>query len=116
MSFSFIQKVAFIKFSDAKQNYGFCQQGEIIKFEYHFENTGDDTLRISEIKVSCGCTVANFPKEPVNPGDQGVVTLYFDTKEKYDRQDRTVDVISNATNSPTSLRFKCIVKYKKSEK
>ena len=116
-SFCFSQEkqVAFIKFKKTKQNYGFARQGEVIKFEYEFENTGAEPLIISDVKVSCGCTVAHFPKEPVLQGQKGIVLIMFDTKEKFDRQDRTVDVISNATNSPIQLRFKCVVQYKKTE-
>ena len=84
--------------------------------EYNFENSGTDTLHISNVEVTCGCTVGDFPHYPIKPGDSGIILLTFNTKEKYDRQDRTVDVISNAVNSPTKLRFKGVILGEKSEK
>lgn len=107
---------AYIKFKDTKYNFGFVKQGKIVKIEYFFENTGKAPLIISNIEVTCGCTVADFPHYPIKPGEQGTILLTFNTKEKYDRQDRTVSVISNASNSPTSLRFKGVVLENKSEK
>lgn len=100
---------AFIKFDDVKYNFGVVKQGKIVKIEYHFQNTGKTPLVISNIEVSCGCTIAEYPHHPIKQGEQGMILIVFDTKEKFDRQDRTVDVISNASNSPAKLRFKGVV-------
>lgn len=100
---------AYIKFEKLKYNFGFVRQGKIVKIEYNFKNTGKKSLIISNIEVTCGCTIADFPHYPIKHGESGLIVLTFNTKEKYDRQDRTVDVISNASNSPTKLRFKGVV-------
>ena len=107
---------AFLKVKDPKYNFGFVKQGTIVKIEYEFVNSGTDTLKISNIEVTCGCTAGDFPHYPIKPGDSGAIFLTFNTKEKFDRQDRTVDVISNALNSPTKLRFKGVILANKSEK
>jgi hypothetical protein len=100
---------AFLKVKNPTYNFGSVKQGTIVKIEYFFENSGTDTLHISDIEVTCGCTVADFPHYPIKPGDSGIILITFNTKEKYDRQNRTVNVISNAANSPTKLRFKGVV-------
>lgn len=107
---------AYIHFKDPKHNFGFVKQGKFVKIEYNFKNTGKSPLLISTINVTCGCTVADFPHYPIKPGESGMILITFDTKDKYDRQDRTVDVISNASNSPVSLRFKGVVLKEKGEK
>ena len=106
---------AFLKVKDSKYNFGFVRQGKIVKIEYEFTNSGTDTLHISSIEVTCGCTAGDFPHYPIKPGDSGTILLTFNTKEKFDRQNRTVDVISNAVNSPTKLRFKGVILDPKSE-
>jgi hypothetical protein len=45
-----------------------------------------------------------------------MILLTFNTKEKYDRQDRIVEVVSNASNSPTKLRFKGVILEDKTKK
>ncbi|MBI4930722.1 MAG: DUF1573 domain-containing protein [Bacteroidetes bacterium] len=107
---------AFLNVKDPKYNFGFVKQGTVVKIEYFFENSGTDTLHFSNVEVTCGCTVADFPHYPIKPGDSGVILITFNTKEKFDRQDRTVQVISNASNSPTKLRFKGVILENKSDK
>lgn len=100
---------AYLKVKNPKYNFGFVKQGAVVKIEYAFTNTGKESLIISDIEVTCGCTVADFPHYPIKPGESGIILITFNTREKYDRQDRTVEVISNASNSPTKLRFKGII-------
>ena len=107
---------AFLKVKSPKQNFGSVTQGKVVKIEYEFENTGKVPLVISKIDVTCGCTVGDFPHYPVKPGESGTILITFNTKEKFDHQDRTVDVVSNASNSPTKLRFKGNIVEKKASK
>ena len=98
-----------LKFDDTKQNFGFVKKGEKVVLKYTFTNTGNQPLIISEAKVECSCTSVVFPKEPINPQKSGVVEVTFDTAPTYDRQDRTVQIISNDPKSPHKIRFKGVV-------
>jgi hypothetical protein len=98
-----------IKFTDWKQSFGFVKKGEIVTLEYEFKNTGNEPLVISEAKFECSCTSVDYPKQPVLPGQTQKVTVKFDTKSTYDRQDRIVEIFSNAKNSPEKIRFKGVV-------
>jgi hypothetical protein len=77
--------------------------------EFPFENAGTQPLVISDYQVECGCTVMEKPSKPILPQEHSVLKVTFDTHNKYDRQDRTVTIISNAKNSPTIIRFKGVV-------
>ena len=48
--------------------------------EFFFTNSGKEPLIISKAKGSCGCTVPNWPKEPIMPGDSGVIKVNYDEK------------------------------------
>lgn len=98
-----------IRFSDTKQSFGFVKKGELVKLNYPFTNAGNQPLIITDAKVECSCTSVEFPKQPIAPGQQGTVTVTFDTKSVYDRQDRIVEIISNAKNNPQKIRFKGVV-------
>lgn len=98
-----------IKFQDAKKSFGFVTKGEIVTIEFDFINEGNAPLIITETKVECSCTSTEFPKQPIAPKQGGKIIVKFDTKTVYDRQDRIVEVISNATNSPAKIRFKGVV-------
>lgn len=104
-----LQAQAKIKFEDAKKNFGFVTKGEIVSIEYNFTNEGTAPLIITESKVECSCTSVEFPKQPIAPKQIGKIIVKFDTKTVYDRQDRIVEIISNASNSPAKIRFKGVV-------
>lgn len=98
-----------LKFDDVKYNFGFVHEGEKLVHQYTFENTGTQPVIISEAKVQCSCTQVEFPKQPIKPGEKGVIKVTFDTTNKMDRQDRTVLLTTNAQAQPYELRFKCVV-------
>lgn len=98
-----------LKFEDSKKNFGFVKKGEIVTLEYEFTNQGTEPLIITEAKVECSCTSVDFPKEPIGTKQIRKITVKFDTKSVYDRQDRTIEIYSNASDSPASIRFKGVV-------
>lgn len=105
----FIQAQAKLIIKDSKKNFGFVKKGEVVKIEYEISNEGKEPLLITEAEISCSCTTADFPKYPVMPGQSVKVYILFDTKTVYDRQDRTINLVSNDPKSPHKLRYKGVV-------
>lgn len=103
-----IQAQAKIKFTETKKDLGKVKKGEVVSAEYEFKNEGDQPLIITNYEVECSCTTVDFPKQPIAPGQTNKLTVKFDTKSAYDRQDRKVIIVSNAKNS-ASVRIKCFV-------
>ena len=95
-----------IKFAETKKKFEEVIKGEVVRLEYAFTNTGNQPLIITDYKVECSCTGAEFPKQPIAPGQSDKIIVKFDTKTVYEWQDRTVEIISNAKNSPAKIRFK----------
>ncbi len=98
-----------LKFKDTKKNFGFVKKGEVVTMVYEYTNTGNQPLIVTEAKVECSCTTVEFPSHPVLPNETGKIIVKFDTKSVYDRQDRTVEIKSNAKNSSQKIRFKGVV-------
>lgn len=94
---------------DAKKNFGFVKKGEVVKVEYDISNNGDQPLLISDAEIYCSCTTVDYPKQPIMPGQSVKVIINFDTKTVYDRQDRTIELISNDPKGPHKLRYKGVV-------
>jgi hypothetical protein len=107
VSLSIAQPV--IKFDNTTQHLGFVHKGDTLRFQFIFTNTGNKPLVISDAKVECGCTIVEKPDYQIDPGKKGEIKVMFNTAPTIDRQDRTVIVVSNASNSPNVLRFKCVV-------
>lgn len=98
-----------MEIKDAKKSFGFVKKGEIVKLEYDIINIGTEPLIITDAEVSCSCTTVDYPKQPIAPNQTAKVTVIFDTKTVYDRQDRVVLLKSNDPKSPDKIRYKGIV-------
>ncbi len=66
------------------------KQGDIVTREYKFKNTGKEPLIINNAVGSCGCTVPDYPKEPIKPNGTGVIKVTFNSAGKMGQQDKTV--------------------------
>ncbi len=74
--------VTTIEFEEDTYDYGEIVDGEKVKHVYKFKNTGENPLIISNAKGSCGCTVPQWPREPIAPGKSGEIEVVFDSKNK----------------------------------
>lgn len=99
-----------IEFEKTLHDYGTIEHNGNGVYEFVFTNTGNQPLMISNAKGSCGCTVPEWPKEPIAPGATGVIKVKYDTKRP-GQFSKSVTLTSNAVNSPTMvIRIKGTVK------
>ncbi|MDI9342424.1 MAG: DUF1573 domain-containing protein [Sediminibacterium sp.] len=95
-----------IKFEEEIHDFGKITQGEKISFAFKFKNTGDKNLIISGASGSCGCTVPNYPKEPIPAGGEGKIDVLFNSEGKSGLQEKTVTLITNCEPSTRILKIK----------
>jgi len=94
-----------ITFTEKIHDYGTIEVGSPGDCIFKFTNNMKTALVISNVKPSCGCTVANWPKEPVLPSKTGVIKLNYNTKIP-GTFNKTIVVTSNAKNANVLLRIK----------
>ena len=63
-------------------------------------------LIITSAHASCGCTVPEFSKEPLAPGQNGYIKVLFDTSGRSGMQSKSITIESNASNNIVILRIK----------
>ncbi|MFH2096121.1 MAG: DUF1573 domain-containing protein [Bacteroidota bacterium] len=73
--------------------------------EFKFRNTGKSPLILNNVKTSCGCTVPEWPKEPINPKQEGVIKVKYNTTRAGNFQ-KSITVYSNAKNPTVQLTIK----------
>ncbi len=95
-----------VKFDSNEFDYGVIDQGEKVTHVYKFTNTGSEPLIISNAKGSCGCTVPQWPKDPIMPGTDGEIKVQFDSKGKRGKQSKRVTITANTDPSQTFLTIK----------
>lgn len=90
---------AVIAFDKQTHEFGDIMQGDKVDHTFYFTNTGNEPLIITNVQVQCGCTTPKgWPREPIEPGGKGELTVSFNSAGKIGRQNKTVTVISNAVN------------------
>ena len=98
-----------ITFKEEVIDYGTIDKGADGKREFVFTNTGKEPLIISKATGSCGCTVPDWPRNPIAPGADAVIKVKYDTNRVGPFQ-KSVTVNSNAKNGTKVLRIKGTVK------
>ncbi|MCF8336141.1 MAG: DUF1573 domain-containing protein [Bacteroidales bacterium] len=98
-----------ISFEQVYYDFGNIRQGEKVSYSFQYENTGDSPLVIEEAFASCGCTVPEYDKEPILPGEKGNIEVIFDSSGRRGNQYKSVIIKTNAPESKNRLTIKANV-------
>lgn len=93
------------KFVKESFDFGQITMGEKVSYDFEFTNIGKSPLIITSATATCGCTVPEFPKEPVAPGAEGVVRVVFDSAGKLGMQNKVVTITANTVPETTELNI-----------
>lgn len=89
-----------IQWIDSIKNLGRITEGQKLQVSFRFKNTGDKPLIIESVRPGCGCTVADYPKEPIAAGAEGEITGSFDSQGRENLQRKEIAVTANTKGSP----------------
>lgn len=102
--------MASIKFQKYEHDFGTVKALTNNKYKFVFTNTGDVPLTIENASASCGCTVPNWPKEPIMPNKTGEIDVEFSPKEnQLGVQEKTVTITANIPERQALLKIKANV-------
>jgi peptidoglycan-associated lipoprotein len=102
---SFSMGAPIITFDDEPVNAGKVKQGQPKEVSFSFTNTGNADLNI-EIVTACKCLDITWPKEPVKPGDKGIIKAIFDSSyQPIGKMIKTLDIVSNTEPLLVEARF-----------
>ncbi len=88
-------KLPKIEFEETSFDFGTIHSGDEVSHEFNFTNVGDGELVISDARGSCGCTVPEFSKSPIAPGDKGKIRVTFHSSGQAGQVMKTVTVLAN---------------------
>jgi hypothetical protein len=102
---SFLEPNAVIEWQNTSVDFGKIPANKPVSAGFTFKNPGMIPLIITEVKSSCGCTVADYTKQPVPSGGQGKITATYDAKLS-GYFSKTISVYSNTDVGVTELYIK----------
>ena len=102
------EKKAEIEFETYTYDFGtFPASDPVVTCEFKYTNTGNAPLIIHQATASCGCTVPEYTKEPVQPGKSGVLKVTYNGKGKFPGSfKKTITVRCNASVEIVRLYIK----------
>lgn len=98
-----------IAFDTTFHDFGNLIEGEKAAFTFKFKNTGQGELVINDVFSSCGCTVPNYSKDPVQHGSEGKIEIVFDSEGRSGSQYKSITVKTNASVPEKTLVIKANV-------
>lgn len=97
-------------FVEEEHDFGLLVDGEKVAYSFVFTNTGDAPLIISNAKGSCGCTVPNWPKDPIAPGEKGAIDVSFNSSGRKGIQNKAVTLTANTNPNRKVIKIKAEIK------
>ena len=98
-----------IKFEETTHDFGEIKQNVEVQTSFNFKNTGKVPLVITNATSSCGCTVPEYPKEAIAPGESGAIKVVYNGSGK-DAISKTVTLTTNTEQGTELLTIKAFVK------
>jgi hypothetical protein len=107
--------VSDMKFDADTFDFGTVIEGEKVAHSYTFTNTGKHDLIITKAVGSCGCTVPEWPKEPIKPGKTGSIDVVFNSDRRVGKANKLVTIYANTEPAERKVYITGFVKGDPSE-
>ncbi len=102
-------KYPVMTFEKDVHDFGTLKSGGNADYSFSFTNTGDADLIITKAQGSCGCTVPEYPKEPIKPGESGKIKVSYNSGSQKGQQQKTVTLTTNSAAGVEKLTIKATV-------
>ncbi|WP_413512668.1 DUF1573 domain-containing protein [Myroides odoratus] len=97
-----------MEFAELVHDFGTIGNNEAVETEFEFTNTGDADLVIIDARATCGCTVPEYQKTPIKPGEKSKLKVRFQTGA-VGQQQKTVTLTTNTEKGEEQLTIKANV-------
>lgn len=96
-----------ITFDKLTHDFGTFNEAEgRVSTVFTFTNEGMSPLVLTNVRASCGCTTPKWPREPIEPGMTGQITVTYNANGRPGHFTKTITVTSNATETTKKLTIK----------
>ena len=103
-------KYPVMTFDKTEHDFGIIEKESKVGYTFDFKNTGEADLIITNAVGSCGCTIPEYPKEAIKPGESGRMKVSFNASGKHGQQQKTVTITTNTAQGSELLHIKAAIK------
>ena len=94
-----------VQFFETEHDFGTISQDQKVRHTFKFKNTGENPLIITNARGSCGCTVPQWPREAIAPGEEADIEVEFSSGKKSGMQNKTVTITANTEPKDNILKI-----------
>jgi hypothetical protein len=97
-------------FATKEHDFGSIEPDSKVNYSFPFKNTGQADLIITRAVGSCGCTIPEYPKDPIKVGESGKIDVSFNSANKHGNQQKSVTIYTNTKAGAESLYITASIK------
>jgi hypothetical protein len=101
-----MESLPVMTFDKDMHDFGEIFQGEKVTYDFKFTNTGKSDLIITSARASCGCTVPEYPREPIAPGTSSYIKVQYNSEGRSNTFNKTVTLTANTIPNENRIRIK----------
>ncbi len=98
-----------IEWNKTEHDFGTIKQGEKVETIFTLTNVGKGDLVVTNAKGSCGCTVPDWPRNAVKPGESADIKVVFNSSGKKNKTTNTITLTTNTEKGNEIVRIKAFV-------
>ena len=102
-----------IQLQESAYDFGEIAEGATVKHSFTFKNTGKMPLIITDVQTTCGCTVPDWNRNPIQPNATDEIKVQFNSEGKEGKMDKPITIIANTYPVRTEFKLLGFVKKKK---
>lgn len=106
------QNLPEISFDKKSHDFGNIEEGKVVETRFRISNIGKSDLIVTKASASCGCTIPDWPKEPIKSGGFAYMTVKFNSKNKRDSFSKTITLVTNTESGKETVKIKGFVNSK----
>jgi len=96
-----------IQFEKDTHDFGVFYENKPVVTKFVFKNTGNEPLVINQVMTVCGCTVPDYTKSPIKPGEKGEIKITYNGKGKAEGPfKKGISIRTNASKSLSRIYIK----------
>jgi hypothetical protein len=97
-----------IEWEETIHDFGQVKKGSPATVSFKFKNTSLKPVLVYNVEASCDCTAADYPKQPVKPGETAIIKATYDA-EKSGAFFKSITVTTNTKEKQHILKMTGVV-------
>jgi hypothetical protein len=105
-----------VSFDQLSYDFGKIEEGDIVETSFMITNTGKSDLIITKASATCGCTIPDWPREPIEPGASAPMNVKFNSRNKKNKISKTITLVTNTEAGKETVKITGFVNPKEKNK